>query len=1269
MDTNTTASTDTTGILSNLVSQLATNINQIPPGNGTAIKGNVSCSFSADLMNNYLAGSAIDAEHQFDVIQDSNGDPMLFSIGSPIDTGSGNSVNQLYVSFRDDSQIGWQQINISPDINSSVQVFGISQDPQNGKFVLAAAVEGANGSTVYITDILPSTIDWTSFSSSQWVTRPGTPDGAAVTKILIGKTLTDAPLVIAATEDNNQAQHYFVQGDVTKTDYPPLSNTCWTLYNEPEDATNLLDLQIGLMYINNAKQNGTYALYNIENDNQTELRLMFTAIPDGTTNISPSVSLDVPAGTVAIQTVPDKNNLDISIVIAGGNGLYIFESAPQVSAATTTPKGVAPNRLISNDAGFANVTQLIAREDASSISIWTTNNDQALYYVKGTQNSSARDWTTPLSLRQNVSRIAAYRNQNLEADTLFSIVSDNKTVAYSWQDPATTLWKEIDLTLPAISTVQEFPCYTTVMTFTDENGNPVINQNVDITASEWTYATVNGYFKSLNTAAPVSVPTDGTGKITIINKVSTASTPVFSASAAFLSETQTYNPATDLIDALQQIKTTDDLLSAKYQNTNNYVISDPNLRSDTNKLQGIVTSIQNLLANVNQTQNSNSLAPAGNSSGEIWGMSFGDSGTRFYQGTDAQNLISSANQTSVQSKSIVDEVLSAAGDVLEAMRKGFEKVTHFVVDTTEAIIKICVTMGEIVYNFVAQTVSDVLNVINWLLGQIEIDLEKLINWLGFIFEWDDIVTTHKVISNLTVQSVKYFESLLGNSEQIITTYFDGLISKVQTMPALQIPDGKDFNLLNVQTGIADNVTPQQAQQLSRIQNSPGTTFSSYQLTNSGMLTGTIPAKALPQTTTDPSTEELIKTFVADLEKTLEDFLTNCGGLITDIINLINDSELTISNLAKVISSDLLVTILELFRDLLIDLIDIVEIFVQIMLDIFTAKIPLPFISGLYESIVGSDFTLLDCLSLLIAIPTTVGYKMMSDKAPFPYDSATNSYNTFGLDTKTYSQLPQLFPTPLFPGIQPDQSLMRSASAANTEDSASTSEVDLKAYSQIGGLIYSGVQACDTGLFVFRTLSPDTLKKWDSAIDGVDIILSGIVSMTTIPTKEDTNIAAAEQSLDFCVWAGDIITNLINSFFLGQRIKAGSLMNKESDPEIKDKYKNDLGLIEDLVLPAAATIHGGFSTLFYFISLVFEVIEQDDKNGDFYAKQVQNMASGISEIGEGVTPFCKKSATGGAPTGIGIPVFIGTCFLEMGVNATNLTRDIIAFENDVQFNIR
>jgi hypothetical protein len=48
------------------------------------------------------------------------------------------------------------------------------------------------------------------------------------------------------------------------------------------------------------------------------------------------------------------------------------------------------------------------------------------------------------------------------------------------------------------------------------------------------------------------------------------------------------------------------------------------------------------------------------------------------------------------------------------------------------------------------------------------------------------------------------------------------------------------------------------------------------------------------------------------------------------------------------------------------------------------EIRLPFVSALYEKVVGSKMTVLSALALLLAVPVTTAYKLLTGEAPFPF---------------------------------------------------------------------------------------------------------------------------------------------------------------------------------------------------------------------------------------------------------------------------------------------
>lgn len=69
--------------------------------------------------------------------------------------------------------------------------------------------------------------------------------------------------------------------------------------------------------------------------------------------------------------------------------------------------------------------------------------------------------------------------------------------------------------------------------------------------------------------------------------------------------------------------------------------------------------------------------------------------------------------------------------------------------------------------------------------------------------------------------------------------------------------------------------------------------------------------------------------------------------------------------------------------------------VDFLLEMLQESWDIPFISDLYTEYIspGNELTALDLFSLMVAIPTTIIYKVVAQEAPFPDDAALRSFRS------------------------------------------------------------------------------------------------------------------------------------------------------------------------------------------------------------------------------------------------------------------------------------
>jgi hypothetical protein len=111
--------------------------------------------------------------------------------------------------------------------------------------------------------------------------------------------------------------------------------------------------------------------------------------------------------------------------------------------------------------------------------------------------------------------------------------------------------------------------------------------------------------------------------------------------------------------------------------------------------------------------------------------------------------------------------------------------------------------------------------------KISVAIDKLIEFCGFIFSWDDILTTRKTISSFITAGLGYAATKVTQSEDTVNKFFENIktqVSKREAQPSKLI-DSKDDQ-------------PNSAS--SKAQNSTTFKWTGERMKNGGMGSGTAP---------------------------------------------------------------------------------------------------------------------------------------------------------------------------------------------------------------------------------------------------------------------------------------------------------------------------------------------------------------------------------------------------------------------------------------------
>lgn len=124
-------------------------------------------------------------------------------------------------------------------------------------------------------------------------------------------------------------------------------------------------------------------------------------------------------------------------------------------------------------------------------------------------------------------------------------------------------------------------------------------------------------------------------------------------------------------------------------------------------------------------------------------------------------------------ESDVESFLVNAGDIFQSiLHTAWESVKDFTISVIDGIHQVLVSLGGTIYRAILDSVAVVTHAIQWVLTKLEIAWDDIKAYLGFVFDWNDIIRTHKVIRNVTSQYSNYSVSRIAAIQDYITSNID-----------------------------------------------------------------------------------------------------------------------------------------------------------------------------------------------------------------------------------------------------------------------------------------------------------------------------------------------------------------------------------------------------------------------------------------------------------------------------------------------------------------
>ncbi|KAJ6489741.1 hypothetical protein C8R45DRAFT_929059 [Mycena sanguinolenta] len=598
--------------------------------------------------------------------------------------------------------------------------------------------------------------------------------------------------------------------------------------------------------------------------------------------------------------------------------------------------------VVDEQATLGGVKEMFVAQASTLLTVYCRSSDDTVLYQRlevsdnkiGTQGP-----LIPLLRREDGGgHLSVLLDHATGSQKLFSVAADNSLTMLE-QSGDTQLWQRIPVLVPSTAGKNiDIVSFTTHISLKDATGAGLPNTIVLLCSSSAAEVGYNGSVLSV-TALGTRVKTDDTGDITLIHNVSTLSTVIFTLKDveghSVLGKTYIVNPAKN---AQGILSSTQDLRAVQLRSGAKLIdqtkVSPSNLNTAMQAIKQLSNSLQDMPQDGSdspETSTFHDVAAVGGGGGgwvSDWGWA----------------------------------VWHWATNTVHA-------IEHFFVEAGKFII----TIAGKVYQFLVKGLSYAWKAIHFVLQDIlHIPIDDIIEWLGFVFEWDDIKETHNMIVAMANASMTCAVGKVDGFKTTVNAWFDEADKWLSQL--VDIPSDVRDNQLSGKTA-SSQVTGNE--HYSNAQSAPGVNWSSYQLKHGGVGNSLRGLDSGPMPTGDPliSFWDTIRDTLEQLGKTIKD-------AFADILAIFNEHrQLSVGQLLEKLGIDLLRNILKIIRTIADGIIDLVADFITLAQKLMNTVIDIPLLSPLYKWISGNDLTALDAMSLLIAIPTTVLFKIITGKKP------------------------------------------------------------------------------------------------------------------------------------------------------------------------------------------------------------------------------------------------------------------------------------------------
>ncbi|KAI1433598.1 hypothetical protein GGR50DRAFT_695934 [Xylaria sp. CBS 124048] len=937
-----------------------------------------SLTYSSEMMENYAPGQVVSPTEKFEALQTSNGLSMLFSIDT-------SGVFRCITEQSGKAQTGWAISDLSSALIASqfpgtsgvvVDTFDVGQSALDGTISLALAVQAEGTDWLFISR-------GNSNSDTTWTSNPSwtrvnfdavseNPSSISIVNVMFTEIISGLEYIIVDIDRLGGSSKNIAR---YRVDPAKSTGRYWIMMDVPIDIESG-SYQSCVGQVKNGYVDGVYT------SGQTAGEAQLCWVPaENVFGSGPPLPrrLGLPGGVLpsAIATArysdPASEFYTATDLFAiSGSTLYRFAPDAQQDSAVA-------QALVTSDV-LSGTDELFAMTNGGVTTLWGSNSSNEVFYIacQTSQLAQPGSWSAAVPILENVEHISPYTNKIDGGNTIFAAGNGKFWRLTQASRTNAKVWRSQEIAIPAAPELKPtaFNSYTTTIIVKDNELMPAPDVDLEISADSSTPVYINGLYYVVGPTT-IKVPTDKAGTLTIVEASNDLNATVLTVAIENDIISYIIDPMNYAFDKIATLSSEDALRGASYptQITAGGYIGDPGYSPliDSSAASGDLQVVASRMTNLKG----------------VWDGVKPPSTTtsRRLKPTHPGVIPATQYSASPKYKDIFDDIAMAAGDLFQWLKSGVEAVIDIIKDAASDAWHFIAEIAGKVYRAVLDTVDAIVGALEWIFNVIKTAIEKLVEFVKFLFAWDDITRTKDVLYNISKLYLEYQVDGLGD----VKTLFDSQIAAVETTLSQWAGLGDWTPLGNV----ASNPPANSATDPSKDQTASSMSFANHFKNNFGQLTVT-ESKA----TTDivQSTIDALLSAISSEGQVLSSVYTKLQDVAVNIPSMsVTDS---IKQIAVVLGEGLLSSV-QVVVDALLDALASVA---NTVIDLLDTTIYIPIISDILELIGVPSISFFDLFSWIGAVGFTLVYKIANGEAPFPDNSNVTALKS----ASTWEELAGLF---------------------------------------------------------------------------------------------------------------------------------------------------------------------------------------------------------------------------------------------------------------------